>query len=165
VNVDSLLQTHAEVAVALAGFASVAAVLQRPLSPRGRQRFLSILFAALIQVLGGLVPVWLSNIGVSGPMLWRTATALVLFLSITLIVWVILRLRALGGTSVVLINLPITLISNALAALTFVVLLLNLVGVPGPPGFGLYYTAQLMGLTVVFVLFADVVVGADGESS
>ena len=79
--------------------------------------------------------------------------------------WVILRLRALGGTSVVLINLPITLISNAFAALTFGVPLLNLVGVPGLPGFGLYYTAQLMGLTVVFVLFADVVVGAAGESS
>ena len=164
-NADSLLETHAEIAVALAGFASVAAVLQRPLSPRGRQRFLSILFAALIQVLGGLVPVWLSKIGVSGPVLWRTATALVLFLSMALTLWVILRLRALGGTSVILINVPITLITNALAALTLGALLLNLVGVPVAPGFGLYYTSLLLGLTAVFVIFGDAVVGADGESS
>ena len=164
-NVDSLLQTHAEVAVALAGFASVAAVLQRPLSPVGRQRFLSILFAALIQVLAGLVPVWLSNVGVSGPALWRTATALVLFLSIPLAVWVGFRLRALGRANTVLINVPVTLISQALTAVTFCALLSNLVGVPVAPGFGLYYLSQLLGLTVVFVIFAGTVVGADNESS
>jgi hypothetical protein len=165
VNIDSLLQTHAEVAVALAGFASVAAVLQRPLSPRSRQRFLTILFAALIQVLSGLVPVWLSSIGVSGPTLWRTATALVLFLSIPLIVWVDIQLRAHGGVSVILINVPVTLIVNILIAGTYGALLFNLVGVPMAPGFGLYYASSLLGLSIVFVLFADVVVGAGGESS
>ena len=164
-NVDSLLQTHAEVAVALAGFASVAAVLQRPLSPHSRMRFLSILFAALIQVLSGLVPVWLSNIGVSGPTLWRTATALVLFLSIPLIVWVIIQIRALGGVSVILINVPVTRITNALSAIVLGALLLNLVGVPVAPGFGLYYASSLLGLSVVFVLFASVVVDSDAESS
>ena len=164
-NIDSLLQTHAEVAVALAGFASVAAVLQRPLSPRSRQRFLSILFAALIQVLSGLVPVWLSNIGVSGPTLWRTATALVLFLSIPLIVWVIFQLSALGGINRVVINVAVTRITNALSAVVFAALLFNLVGVPMAPGFGLYYASSLLGLSVVFVLFAGVVVSADGEGS
>ena len=93
------------------------------------------------------------------------ATAIVLFLSIMLVVWVVLSLRALGGTSVILISLPVTLVTNALNAAVFGALLLNLVGVPMVPGFGLYYSAQLIGLTVVFVLFADVVVGADGESS
>ena len=54
-GIDSILLTHAEVAVALAGFASVAAVLRRPLSPVHRQRFFAILFAALVLVLGSLV--------------------------------------------------------------------------------------------------------------
>ena len=56
-GVDSILLTHAEITVALAGFASVAAVLRRPLSPIQRQRFFSILFGALALVLGSLVPV------------------------------------------------------------------------------------------------------------
>jgi hypothetical protein len=163
VNVDSLLQTHAEVAVALAGFASVAAVLRRPLSPRDRQRFLAILFCALIQVLGGLVPVWLSILGVAGPALWRIATILSLALGLSLVVLVYLQLRALGGASAVLINAPVTLISRVLSVAALGALLLNLLGVPGPPGFGLYYTSLLLGLTVVFVMFADVVVSADDE--
>ncbi len=162
-NINSLLQTHAEVAVALAGFASVAAVLQRPLSPRVRHLFLTILFAALIQVLAGLIPVWLSNMDISGPTLWRTSTAIVLFLSIVLAVWALLELRATGERG--LINTPVTLITQSLSAILYGLYLLNLVGFPVEPGFGLYYASMLMALTVVFVLFAAVVVGAEGEGS
>ena len=164
-NIGSLLQTHTEVAIALAGFASVAAVLRRPLSPHDRQRFLSILFAALIQVLGGLVPVWLSRLGIAGPFLWRTATALVLVLSLTLVVFVYVQVRTLGGSSAILINAPVTLISRVLSVSSLGALLLNFLGVPVVPGFGLYYPSLLLGLTVVFVMFADAVVTADGESS
>jgi hypothetical protein len=165
VNVDSLLQTHAEVAVALAGFASVAAVLRRPLSPQDRQRFLSILFCALIQVLGSLVPVWLSSLGVGGPNLWRVATAFVLILSLSLVVLVYLQLKILGGVSAVLINVPVTLISRVLSAFSLGALAVNFLGVPVTPGFGLYYTSLLLGLTVVFIMFADAVVSADDENS
>jgi hypothetical protein len=163
-NVDSLLQTHAEVAVALAGFASVAAVLKRPLSPRNRQRFFSILSCALIQVLGGLVPVWLANIGVSGASLWRIASAFVLALSLFFVVWVYLQVRTLDVRAA-LINAPVTFISRVFSVASLGALLLNFLVVPVAPGFGLYYASLLLGLTIVFVMFADAVVSADGERS
>jgi len=50
-SVQSILETHAEVAMALGGFASVAAALGRPLSALRRQRFLALLFLALTLVL------------------------------------------------------------------------------------------------------------------
>ncbi len=152
-------------AVALAGFASIAAVLRRPLSPLDRHRFLAILFAALIQVLGSLVQVWLSNFDIAGPTLWRIVSALVLVLSLTLVVMVYLQVRTLGGSSAVLINAPVTLISRVLSVATLGALLLNFLGVPVAPGFGLYYTSLLLSLTLVFVMFADAVVSTDGERS
>ena len=165
-NVDSLLQTHAEVAVALAGFASVAAVLRRPLSSRERRDFLALLFTALIQVIGSLVPVWLSTLGLGGPPLWRIATALVLVLSITLVsVLVYFSPRTEGRNSMVLINAPVTLVSNALAVVTFGALIVNVLGTPIAPGFGLYYTALLLGMIVIFVMFASAVVSNDSENS
>jgi hypothetical protein len=61
-DMQSVLQTHAEVAMALGGFASVVAALGRPLSGVRRQRFLALLFLALVQVLTCLLPIWLSNL-------------------------------------------------------------------------------------------------------
>ncbi len=71
------------------------------------------------------------------------------------------RIRVLTspGTKVV------TLISRVLSVATYAALVLNFLGVPVAPGFGLYYTALLLALTVVFVLFADAVVYTDGENS
>ena len=166
VNFDSVLQTHAEVAVALAGFASVAAVLQRPLSSDERRSFLALLFTALIQVVGSLVPIWLSTLGLGGPTLWRIATALVLALSITLLlVLVYVSLRYSDGSRAILINAPVTYICHALTLVTLGALLLNTLGIPVAPGFGLYYTALLLGMIVIFVMFADTVVREFGESS
>lgn len=161
-NVDSLLQTHAEVAVALAGFASVAAVLQRPLSPIARQNFLTILFSALIQLLGSLVPVWLSSLDIDGPLLWRVASAFVLVLSLTLVT--LFFTRTLGEPNPVLISKPVTYITNFLTVIIFIALVLNVVGVPFRPSFGLYYMQLLLGITIVFVSFANAVVGSHGEA-
>jgi hypothetical protein len=164
-EVDSILLTHAEVAIALAGFASVAAVLQRPLSPVQRQRFLAILFAALLLVLGSLVPVWLLEVGVIGPVLWRIASAFLLVLSlIQCLVLVYLPLRKLGASSFVVINLPVTYLGYSLVAAVIGLLVVNLIGVP-TPGFGLYYAALLAALASVFLAFADVVTIGDDEAS
>ncbi len=166
VNVYSLLQTDAEVAVVLAGFASVAAVLRRPLSPFDRIRFLTILFAALIQVLASLVPAWLSSLDLDGPFLWRVASGFVFVLNVILVLalgYIPLR-TTLVGRRVILINVPVTYIGSALGILVFATLLLTLVGFPVAPGFGLYYTALLIGMTVVFVMFADAIVDPDSES-
>jgi hypothetical protein len=164
VDIGSLLQTHTEVAISLAGFASVAAVLRRPLSPLRRLRFLSLLFTALIQVLGCLAPVWLSTLGLSGSPLWRITTALVLALSVTLVLVLARPQRALGGGSSVLINVPVNRVCNVLILGTFGALLLNLAGIPAAASFGLYYTALLLGMIVIFVMFADEVVSKDIES-
>jgi len=164
VNIDSLLQTHAEVAVALAGFASVAAVLRRPLSRLERGHFLSLLFTALIQVLGSLAPVWLSSMGIGGALLWRIASALVLTLSIILVFVIAVPQRSLSPESFVLINTPVTRACNALAVFVFGALLVDTVGFPVEPNFGLYYAALLLSMTIIFVMFASVVVSEDNES-
>ena len=57
------------------------------------------------------------------------------------------------------------IITRVLSVATLGALLLNFSGVPVAPGFGLYYTSLLLGLIVVFVMFADAVVSADGERS
>ncbi len=94
-------------AVTLAGFASVAAVLQRPLSPVRRQRFLAILFASLIQILGSVVPPWLSELDVVGPALWRIASLFLLALALLSFFALIFGpLRRLGANSWRVINLP-----------------------------------------------------------
>ena len=113
-DVGSLLQTHTEVAIALAGFAGVAAVLRRPLSPLGRLRFLGLLFTALIQVLGCLAPVWLSILGISGSFLWRVASALVLVLSTTLVLVLTRPQRAIDRDSFVLLNAAVNRVCIAL---------------------------------------------------
>ncbi len=162
---DSILLTHAEVAVALAGFASVAAVLRRPLSPVQRQRFLVILFAALGLVLGSLGPVWLSELEVSGPALWRIASAFLLVLFLTHgFVFVYLPLRKLGASILVVINLPVTYVGVGITTAMVGLLVVNLLGVP-TPGFGLYYAALLAGLAAIFLAFADVVITEDDEAS
>ena len=164
-GVDSILLTHAEVTVALAGFASVAAVLRRPLSPIQRQRFFSILFAALALVLGSLVPLWLSEVEVVGPALWRTASAFLLVLVLAHIFAVLyLPLRTLGMRSLIVINMPVTYLVHGLVAAALGLLVINLVGVP-TPDFGLYYAALLAGLVAVFFVFADAVVIGDNETS
>ena len=157
-GIESILLTHAEVAIALAGFASVAAVLQRPLSPVQRQRFLVILFSALFLVLGSLLPVWLSAIELVGPELWSTATAILLVLYLTGALFLIyLPLRRLGLRSFMVINLPVTILGWGITVAAFVLLGLNFLVVP-TPGFGLYYASLLASLCGVFIAFADVVV-------
>ena len=49
---EVLLQTHAEMAIAITGFASVIAALSRPLTAFARQRFFSLLALSVIQILG-----------------------------------------------------------------------------------------------------------------
>ena len=159
-NADSILQTHAEVSIAIAGFASVTAALQRPLSRVQRQRFLALLFAALVQVLGSLVPVWLSAQGLPAATVWTWASAVMTVMLVgylLFLVWV--PLRRIGPASFVILNWTVTYISYGLAGVMLVCVLVNLVGLFGPPSFGLYYAVMLGGLSAVFLLFADAVVG------
>jgi hypothetical protein len=162
-SIDSILLTHAELAIALAGFASVAAVLRRPLSAIQRQRFFTILFSSLFQVFFSILPLWLAELEIVGSGLWRTASALYLALMFPLLLFsVYLPLRKLGA-SFAIINSPATYIVYGLIASVVGLLVTNLS--VSAPGFGLYYAALFAGLSSVFLVFADVVVTGDGETS
>lgn len=156
---NGLLQTHAEVGIALAGFASVIAALSRPLSGLMRQRFLSLLALSLIQVLGCLLPLWCLHFFASPENGWRVLSGVLLVLNLARIWWLVLSpARDLGDDVQVVIS---PLVSKAVWACGFLALgffLLNLVGVPFRPGFDLYYAGHLSTLLVGFALFADVTV-------
>ena len=163
-SIDSILLTHAELAIALAGFASVAAVLRRPLSAIQRQRFFTILFSSLFQVSFSILPLWLAELEIAGSGLWRTASVLYLALMFPLLLFsVYLPLRKLGTHSFTVINLPATYISYGLIASLLGLLVANLM--VSAPGFGLYYAALFAGMCTTFLIFADVVVVGDNEAS
>ena len=162
-SIDSILLTHAELSIALAGFASVAAVLRRPLSTIQRQRFFTILFSSLFQVFFSILPFWLAELEIAGSGLWRTASALYLALMFPLLLFAVyLPLRKVGA-SFAIINLPATYIVYGLVASVLGLLVANLL--VSAPGFGLYYAALFAGMTTAFLIFADVVVIGDGEAS
>ena len=160
-SIDSILLTHAELAIALAGFASVAAVLRRPLAPVQRQRFFAILFPWLFQILASILSLWLAELELAGPALWRTASALQLALALPIAVFVLLPLRQLGARSFLVINRPITSIGYGLLAALFALLVVNLL--VSASSFALYYAALLTGLVTIFLAFADVVVVGHDE--
>ena len=163
---ESLLMTHAEVAVAIAGFASVAAVLGRPLNALQRWRFLQILFTGFVQVAAGLIPVWLSSLGIAGPMLWRCVSVIGLLFAVIMSVSlgsIFVRTPGLSRNDLMVLNWPATYFIYGLSVAVFVLLLVNAWGVP-EPGFGLYYAALLAGMATVFLSFADVVVRDHEES-
>ncbi len=141
---QTLLQTHAEVAIALAGFASVVAALGRPLTPFTRQRFLSLLSLSLIQVLGCLLPLWCLQLFGSELAAWRVLSAILLGLNAARLWWlVILPIRTLGGGAWIILNpLASKFIWGAGYAI-LALLMLNTIGIPFSPTFDLYYAALL----------------------
>ena len=161
-DTESLLLTHAEIAVAVAGFASVAAVLQRPLMEIQRNRFYTILLVSLQQILGGLGAVWLSRLGLEGSQLWRTASALYLGLAVLVGLFLIMPTVRLGAKAGIVINAAITVVIYSVAIASYTVLLVNLFIVP-EPGFGLYYASMLAGLLSGFIVFAEIATQRDEE--
>src|SRR5262245_13426890 len=93
----SLLEKHAQLALTLAGFASVVCALARPLTAVQRSRFLILISLALRQVLGCVVPIWLFNFIASPGLIWQLSSIISLVLFTWHIIWVvILPTRALG---------------------------------------------------------------------
>jgi hypothetical protein len=154
---EVLLQTHAEVAVAMAGFASVIAALGRPLSAYARQRFFSLLALSLIQILGCLLPLWFLHLIESTSTGWRTVSILILGLSAARMWWlVILPIRELGAEARMILHPLVTRLTYVVGYLSLACLLLNSIGIGFSPNFNLYYAGLLTTLLIGFVLFADV---------
>lgn len=158
-ELGALLQTHAEVAIALAGFASVVAALRRPLPPQARQRFLSLLALSVIQILGCLLPAWLMGHFSSTPLGWRVLSAAMLTMLLMRLWWLILRPARRIRVEVRTIISPVAgRLVWAMGLTGTLLFLLNILGLPFRPGFDLYYSGLLLTLLVGFALFADVVV-------
>lgn len=159
---EGLLQTHAEVGIALAGFASVVAALRRPLSPLARQRFFSLLGLSIIQILGCLLPIWFMQQVANPEFGWRVLSAVMLALNLMRMWWLVQvparHLVGLGIDVQAIINRAVTRVVWGAGLGGMLFFLLNIVGVPLHPGFNLYYTGLLSTLLVGFVLFADVAV-------
>lgn len=156
---EQLLQTHAEVGVALAGFASVVAALRRPLNALARQRFLSLLALSVIQILGCLCPLWLAPRFDATGFGWRVLSALILILYLVRIWWLILLpARRLGIEVQTIITPAIGWLVWAFGIGGCALMLVNILGLPLRPGFDLYYASLLSTLLVGFALFADVAV-------
>ncbi len=152
---ESILLTHSQLAAALAGFASVVAAFQRPLPPIERHRFLTILLSSLVQMIACLVPVWLSAIREIGPLFWGVVSGVHLGFSVLLWIVLVYPLRKLGKSSVIAINKPVTVTIHLLAASTMGVLIVNTF-LSEISGFALYYSSLLGGLSIIFLVFADV---------
>lgn len=159
-DAEALLLTHAEVAVAVAGFATVVAVLQRPLGPIQRNRFYTILLGSLQQIMVCLIPVWLSNVGFEGGALWRTASLLYLAFASSLGAFLIQPTLRLGRQAGMVINAPVTAVIYTFVVVSYGGVLVNLFAVP-VPGFGWYYTSVMAGLITIFIVFAEVATGRD----
>jgi hypothetical protein len=160
VSADVLLQTHAEVAIALAGFASVIAALGRPLSPLGRQRFFALLALAMIQVAGCLLPLWGLRFEEHPLGSWQILSAIILVLSSARLWWlVILPGRELGRAESIIISPLANRITWFLGIGALVLFFSNAAGVPFDPGFDLYYAGLFSQLIIGFALFADVATG------
>jgi len=157
---EDILLTHAQLAAALAGFASVVAAFQRPLSPVQHHRFLTILLSSLLQIIGSLVPVWVHTMGNIGPLFWSLVSGVQLGLSVFLWAILVYPLRSLGKTSIIALNTPVTIFVYALAIATMGVLVTNTF-ISSLAGFALYYSSLLGGFTIIFLVFADVATRSD----
>lgn len=165
-DATGLLQTHAEVGTALAGFASVVAALRRPLSEVERQRFLSLLALSLIQVLGCLLPLWVVDQLAPPAPSWRILSIVLLGLYVARLWWlVIIPSRVLGPGVRLILNPLATRFLWGVALFSAACLASNAIGLPLRPGFHLYYAGHLGMLLVGFMLFADVVVAKSQGST
>jgi hypothetical protein len=160
VSADVLLQTHAEVAIALAGFASVIAALGRPLSSLGRQRFFALLALALIQVAGCLLPLWGLPPREHPFGSWQVLSGVLFLLTGARLWWlVILPNRELDPGERTIINPLANRITWFFGVGALILFFLNAVGVPFESSFDLYYTGLFAQLIIGFSLFADVASG------
>lgn len=156
---NSLLETHAQLALTLAGFASVVGALERPLSAGQRSRFLILISLALRQVLGCVVPIWLFTFIASSELVWQLSSILGVVLFAWHMIWVvIIPVRKLGPAPIIL-NPSVGLLMRLLTIATGLAFLVNSLGVLIVPSFAAYYFALIASLVAGFLLFADALVG------
>ena len=152
-----LLLTHAQLSIAIAGFASVAATLRRPLTSLLAQRFLALLSLSFLQVLACLLPVWLGEFQHTEFGIWRIC-GLVMFVlySCHLTFLVLAPMTRIGKTIGVVINPIVTALTWIAGTAAIITLGTFAFRAESHATFSEYYACNAVFLFTQFILFADV---------
>ena len=155
-NVFSSLETTAEIAVTFAGFISIFLVLAR------RDGSLDLELAVLIRfiLLGSIgalflavLPLVAGGVGLFGTSLWRTASVLGFAVRLGMGFFATSQRRGLGDPEVTVF----VRIAWALALLSGLTFVANIVGWPLSPNGSTYLTGIWLGLAIVSVNLVDLV--------
>ena len=153
---DTLL-TIAEIAVALAGFASIVTVVAHRADNRSRiadvARLRLMLEVALRNAGFAVLPLPFLQLAPSDPAVWRISSGLYL---VAALVHGVIRLRSQGDLSPRWFTISV----QVLLAMTAIASLANVLGLGGASAFSLYLASLLIGLSVAGLAFLTVVVSA-----
>jgi len=155
---DTLL-TIAEIAVALAGFASIVSVIARQADEKSRIadsfRLRLMLEVALRNAAFAVFPLLFLQIVPSDPVLWRVASG---FYVVAALVHGLVRMRAQQG-----VGPPwFTRSAYVLLAMTAVASVANVLGLGGANAFSLYLASLIFGLSASGLAFLAVAASALG---
>ena len=160
---SALLQTFAEVAAALAGFAALASALgsRRGASPSEFSSLLNSVVRSVVLIFACLLPLVVADYGLSEATVWRTASAVVLGLSwvtgfVLVRTWLrygVQLTRDMARPSFRFVNAPLDVVVQ-------LALLANVVGIYREYASAFYLTHILAGLgaaAAAFIWFLDAV--------
>jgi len=143
---DTLL-TIAEIAVALAGFASIVSVIAR------RARLRMMLEVALRNAGFAVLPLPFLQLAPSDPTVWRISSGVYVVVAL---IYGAIRLRAQRGLNPRWFTISV----QSLLAMTTIASLANVLGLGGANAFSLYLASLLFGLSVAGLAFLSVVASA-----
>lgn len=146
-----LLQTTAQIGVAIAGFGAVASSLAIRAEAGGVEasRFTNMMFASLQTVIGALTPCGLALSSLSEEWVWRISAVVMLVFSITYMALAVRRAKRLGRLPMVTLWLQVILYVGLLTAF-----LLCAFNVPaGNLAFGYFVGLYLLLVAACMLLF------------
>ena len=156
------LLTLAEIAIALAGFSGVVVAFgQRgEMTPLDRWRFAALLSMSMSAAVLAVLPSVLNLLGISGPFLWRTSSAVYLCVAVLHASFFSSRLLRTARESDAPASRTFLVASFLLAALHIFLELLNVVGWPSSPNAALFISGLIVWLVLASVSFGSLVIGA-----
>jgi len=153
------LLTIAEIAVALAGFASIVSVIAQRPDGRSRTadaaRLRMMLEVALRNAGFAVLPLPFLQLAPSDPIVWRVASGVYVAVALA---YAAIRLRSVRGFD----SGRFTISLQALLAMTTIASFANVLGLAGANAFSLYLASLLIGLSVAGLAFLSVVTSALG---
>ena len=157
---EDLLLTIAEVAVAFAGFASIVSVLGRRSSDTPEYinalRMRAMILSSLLAVAFSILPFVLHSYGLTGGMLWRTSSAVLLLASTGLAYSILSRIFAVPATATrrtwIAVVVFATLASTVLTAGA------NALGATGTSAAAVYLTSIALLLFLAGFVFSFILI-------